>query len=208
MSVIAIRNGSLTLATVPETFTSSVLSLEEVNSILKWWRENPMRVPLISKVTINISVGGASERLDKAARLLEQLTGQKPSIRRARKTIREFGISRRQPIAAIVTLRGQRALEFLKRALYAVNNTLKLSSFDEYGNISFGIKEHLLLPGVRYDPDIGIFGMDVAVTIEKPGFRVVKRRIKKVSSIPHRHRVRKEESILLLEILFSARISR
>jgi large subunit ribosomal protein L5 len=208
MSVAAIRNGSLTLAIVPETFSSSALTPDDVNLILKQWRKNTMRIPLISKVTINISVGGATERLDKAVKLLEQLTGQKPSVRRARKTIREFGISRRQPIAAVVTLRGQKALEFLKKALYAVDNTLKLSSFDEYGNVSFGIKEHLLLPGVRYDPDIGIFGMDVAVTIERPGFRILRRRVKRVASIPRRHRIRREESILLFEILFGARISR
>jgi large subunit ribosomal protein L5 len=136
------------------------------------------------------------------------LTGQKPSIRKARKTIREFGISRKQPIAAVVTLRGQKALEFLRKALYAVNNTLKMNSFDEYGNVSFGIKEHLLLPGVRYDPDIGIFGMDVAVTVERPGFRVLRRRVKKALSIPRRHRVRKEESMLLFEILFGVRIAK
>ncbi|MEL9940061.1 MAG: 50S ribosomal protein L5 [Ignisphaera sp.] len=171
------------------------------------WREKPMTIPRIAKVTVNISVGGASERLEKAVKLLEQLTGQEPSIRKAKKTIREFGISRRQPIAAVVTLRGQKALEFLRKALYAVNNTLKLTSFDDYGNVSFGIKEHLLLPGVRYDPEIGIFGMDVALTFERAGFRVMRRRRKKVSSIPRRHRVRKEESILLLEILFRVRVT-
>jgi len=208
MSTIAIKHGSLTLTTIPETFVSSILNSEEVGFILKQWKENPMRIPLISKVTINICVGGATDRLDKAVKLLEQLTGQKPSIRKARKTIREFGISRKQPIAAVVTLRGQKALEFLRKALYAVNNTLKMNSFDEYGNVSFGIKEHLLLPGVRYDPDIGIFGMDVAVTVERPGFRVLRRRVKKALSIPRRHRVRKEESMLLFEILFGVRIAK
>jgi large subunit ribosomal protein L5 len=208
MSTIAIKHGSLTLTTIPETFASSILNSEEVGFILKQWKENPMRIPSISKVTINICVGGATDRLDKAVKLLEQLTGQKPSIRKARKTIREFGISRKQPIAAVVTLRGQKALEFLRKALYAVNNTLKMNSFDEYGNVSFGIKEHLLLPGVRYDPDIGIFGMDVAVTVERPGFRVLRRRVKKALSIPRRHRVRKEESMLLFEILFGVRIAK
>lgn len=205
-SVAIIKNGCITISSIPETHSSSILSQETVNSILKMWREKPMIIPRIAKVTVNIGVGGASERLEKAVKLLEQLTGQEPSIRRARKTIREFGISRKQPIAAVVTLRGQNALEFLRRALYAVNNTLKLSSFDEYGNVSFGIKEHLLLPGVRYDPEIGIFGMDVALTFERPGFRVMRRRRRRVSSIPRRHRVKKEESILLLEILFGVRI--
>ncbi len=206
-SMAIIKNGCITLSSVPETYSSSILNQETVNSIIKMWREKPMTIPRIAKVTVNISVGGASERLEKAVKLLEQLTGQEPSIRKAKKTIREFGISRRQPIAAVVTLRGQKALEFLRKALYAVNNTLKLTSFDDYGNVSFGIKEHLLLPGVRYDPEIGIFGMDVALTFERAGFRVMRRRRKKVSSIPRRHRVRKEESILLLEILFRVRVT-
>lgn len=206
-SMAIIKNGYITLSSVPETHSSSVLSQEIVNSVIKMWKEKPMTIPRIAKVTVNISVGGASERLEKAVKLLEQLTDQEPSIRKAKKTIREFGISRRQPIAAVVTLRGQKALEFLRKALYAVNNTLKLTSFDDYGNVSFGIKEHLLLPGVRYDPEIGIFGMDVALTFERPGFRVMKRRRKKVLSIPRRHRVRKEESILLLEILFGVRVT-
>jgi large subunit ribosomal protein L5 len=204
--LVAIKNGAITLAYVPESFSSSVLSPDIVDRILKDWKEHPMRVPVIHKVTINIAVGGASERLEKAAILLEQLTGQKPSIRRARKTIKEFGISKKQPIAAVVTLRGSKALEFLRKAFHAVNYTLKFSSFDEFGNVSFGIKEHLLLPGVRYDPEIGIFGMDVAITIERKGFRVIRRRVKRALSIPRRHRVTREESILLLEILFSVKV--
>ena len=205
MSLIAIRNGSITLSSVPDTFTSSFLSQEVVNSILKLWKEKPILIPRVAKVTINICVGGASERLEKAAKLLEQLTGQKPSIRKAKKTIREFGIHKKQPIAAVVTLRGQKALEFLRKALYAINYTLKASSFDKFGNVSFGIKEHLLLPGVKYDPDIGIFGMDVALTVERAGFRVIRRRRKR-STIPYKHRVKREESMLLLEILFGVKI--
>jgi large subunit ribosomal protein L5 len=204
---ITIHNNSILPKTIPEKFNSSILEPNIVEKILDSWRKNPMLIPRIAKIVVNISVGGSSERLDKAVKLLNQLTGLKPTTRRAKKTIREFGISRRQPIATVVTLRGSKAYEFLRKALTAVNNTIKEESFDNYGNISFGIKEHLLIPGVRYDPDIGIFGMDVAITVERPGYRVLRRRRCRVKSIPKRHRVSKEESMLLMEILFGARIA-
>jgi len=207
MSVEAlIRNGSITLSEIPEIFSSSILSESKVKAILEKWRSNPMTIPRISKVTVNICVGGSSERLEKAVKVLEMLTSQKPSIRRAKQTIKEFGISRGQPIAAVVTLRGSKALEFLKKALYAVNYTIKESSFDPYGNVAFGIREHISLPGVKYDPDLGIFGMDVAITFERPGYRVLRRRRCRCASIPLRHRVTREEAMLMLELLFGVRI--
>ncbi|NPA97342.1 MAG: 50S ribosomal protein L5 [Crenarchaeota archaeon] len=200
-----IRNGSITIEELPESFESSYLDRATVNAIFERWRGNRMLIPRISKVTVNICVGGYSERLDKAVKVLRMLTGQEPSIRRAKQTIKEFGISRRQPIAAVVTLRGERSLEFLRKALYAVNYTLKASSFDPYGNVAFGITEHIALPGVKYDPELGIFGMDVAVTFERPGFRVARRRRCR-STIPRRHRVTREEAMLFLELLFGVRI--
>ncbi len=200
-----IRGNAITLSRIPEGIESSFLPKDKVMNILERWRGNPMLIPRIAKVTINIAVGGATERLDKASRLLEQLTGQKPSLRKAKKTIKEFGISKKQLIAAVVTLRGAKAHEFLRKALYAINNTLRYRNFDNTGNISFGIKEHLLLPGVRYDPDIGIFGMDVSVTIERCGYRVSKRRRCR-SSIPIRHRVSRDESILFMEILYGVKV--
>ncbi|MEM1560025.1 MAG: 50S ribosomal protein L5 [Ignisphaera sp.] len=190
---------------LPTSFKSSILTDDVTMSILNKWRQNAMLVPFISKVVVNISVGGTQERLDKAIALLEQLTGQKPSVRRAKKTIKEFGITKRQPIATIVTLRGAGAYEFLRKTLIAVNNILKESSFDPYGNIAFGIKEHLLIPGVKYDPEIGIFGMDVAVAIERKGYRVMRRKLKR-GTIPRRHRTTKEEGILLMELLFGVKV--
>lgn len=191
--------------TIPETFKSTILPDEVILKVLNRWRQNPMLIPFIAKVVINISVGGAQERLDKATTLLGQLTNQKPCIRRAKKTIKEFGISRKQPIATVVTLRGQRAYEFLSKALIAVNNVLRESSFDPFGNVAFGIKEHLLIPGTRYDPEIGIFGMDVSVAIERKGYRVMRRKLKR-STVPKRHRTTKEEGILLMELLFGVKI--
>ncbi len=177
------------------------LSAKQVEEIKKRWESNPMLKPRIVKVTVNISVGESGERLQKAARVLEMLTGQKPSVRRAKRTIRDFGIRKGEPIAVMVTLRREKAIEFLKKAFHAIGYKLKASQFDEFGNVSFGIKEHTLLPGVRYDPELGVFGMDVAITIERPGYRVARRRRTR-RPIPRRHRVTKEESMVLLNELF------
>ncbi len=174
---------------------STEARLEEVvKKISLRWASNKMLEPRIAKVVVNIGVGSSGERLEKAAKLLEQLTGQKPSLRRAKRTIREFGVRRGEPIAVMVTLRGSRAYEFLNRVLTAVGGRIKYSSFDDYGNVSLGIKEHIVLPGMKYDPDIGIFGMDVTVKLERPGYRVMRRRRCR-SRIPRRHRVSRDEAV-------------
>jgi len=167
--------------------------------------ENPMRRLRIGKVVVNMAVGTSGEKLAKAATVLEALTGQKPSFRKAKKTIKEFGIRKGENIACVVTLRKNKAMEFLKRALEAVDYKIKRSSFDEYGNFSFGIKEHISLPGVKYDPMLGIFGFDVCVTIERPGYRVMRRRRKR-SDIGKNHRVTREESIKFVQELLGVKV--
>lgn len=169
------------------------------------WAKNPMLKPRIAKVTVNIGVGGSGDRLQKAMKVLETLTEQKPVPRKARRTIKEFGIHRGENIAAIVTLRGKNAIEFLNKAFDAIGRRIKASSFDNFGNFSFGIKEHISIPGVKYDPEIGIFGMDVCVTIERPGFRIMRRRRAK-SRVPLRHRVSKEEAIEFISKEFNVTI--
>ncbi|HDJ25897.1 MAG TPA: 50S ribosomal protein L5, partial [Candidatus Bathyarchaeota archaeon] len=106
-----------------------------------------MLKPKIEKVVVNCCVGRSGEPLEKAMKIIQELTGQKPCVRKAKKTIRQFGIRKGEPIACVVTLRKEKALEFLKRALAAVENKVKASSFDEHGNFSFGIKEHIEIPG-------------------------------------------------------------
>ena len=159
----------------------------------------------IEKVVVHISVGSDWERLQKAVKLLEYLTGQKPVIRRAKKTIKAFGISRKQPISTMVTLRGEKAVEFLRRALQAVDMKLKNTSFDELGNISFGIKEHLMIPGVKYDPNIGVFGMDVNVHLVKPGYRVKLRRYRR-SKLGKKNLVTKDEAMEFMRRRFKVEV--
>jgi len=155
---------------------------------------NPMEKIRIEKVIVHISVGSDWDRLQKAAKLLETLTGQKPVFRQAKKTIRAFGITRKRPMATMVTLRGEKAIKFLKRAFEAIDNKLKASSFDEFGNFAFGIPEHLYIPDTKYDPEIGIYGMDVIVHLSKPGRRVKLRKYRK-SRVGKRAMVSREEAI-------------
>jgi large subunit ribosomal protein L5 len=169
-------------------------------------QQNPMLKAKIEKVTVNMAVGKAGEPLEKAVKVLQQLTDQAPSRRNAKKTIRDFGIRRGEPMACIVTLRGQRALEFLKKALQAVGNKISKSHFDQYGNFSFGISEHIEIPGTKYIPELGIFGMNVCVTLSRPGYRTSIRR-RRAGKIGASHRLPREESIQFIKNLFGTEIS-
>ncbi len=158
------------------------------------WGDNPMRRPVIRSVTLNICVGRGGEILQRAGSVLEELTGQKPVVRKAKRTIRDFGIRKGDSIAVSVTVRGEKAGALLNRLLDAVGRRVRASSFDNEGNFAFGIREHIDIPGMKYKAEIGIFGMDVAVSMGRPGYRVAKRRIKR-RRIPRRHRLGREESI-------------
>ncbi len=166
---------------------------------------NPMREIRIEKVTVNMGVGEGGERLAKAEKLLEEITGQKPVRTFAKVTNQTFGIRKGMPIGCKVTLRKAKAEEFLKKAFAAIDYKIKKESFDNEGNLSFGIKEHIDIPGMKYDPKVGIFGMDVCITMERPGYRVKRRRIKR-EKIPHNHRVTKEESIEFFKNKFNVKV--
>jgi len=167
--------------------------------------DHPMRRVFIGKVVVNMAVGESGERLANAAKVLEQLTGQKPTFRKAKKTIKEFGIRRGENIACIVTLRNEKAISFLKKALEAIDYTIKRSSIDDYGNFAFGVREHIHLPGVRYDPKIGIFGFDVIVSLERPGYRVMRKKRKR-SKVPKKHRVSRDEAVEFIEKILGAKV--
>jgi large subunit ribosomal protein L5 len=148
----------------------------------------------VHKVVINIGVGRSGEPIDKAKNALLELTNQQPAVRGAKKSVRDFGIHKGEPIGVIVTLRHEPAIEFLKRVVAAKNNVLKASSFDNYGNISVGIHEHIDIPGTKYNPDIGIFGMDVNIVLNRPGYRIAKKS-RKSAKIGKMHRINREEAI-------------
>ena len=159
-------------------------------------QENIMRNIRIGKVAINIGVCKSGEPIERATKVLEEITGQKPSSRLAKDNIRDFGIHKGEPIAVMVTLRRER-IETLKKLLAGKNNQIKESSFDNFGYVSFGIAEHIDIPGIKYNPDIGIFGMDVSIVLERPGYRI-SRRTSIPSRIGKKHRITKEEAIIFL----------
>ena len=166
---------------------------------------NTMKEIHVSKVVINIGVGKSGDPVEKAKNALSELTGKTPSVRGAKKSVRDFGIHKGEPIGAMVTLRRTDATNFLRRIMESKRNVIKTSSFDNNGNISFGIHEHIDIPGTKYNPDIGIFGMDVCAALTRPGYRISRRRN------PHRigksHKITKDESIEFFKAQFGVEVN-
>ncbi|MCJ7763064.1 50S ribosomal protein L5 [Candidatus Bathyarchaeota archaeon] len=157
-----------------------------------------MLKPRIEKVVVNLCVGKSGEPLEKASKVLKELTNQTPVKKKAKKTIRDFGVRQGEPIACVVTLRKQKAIDFLKKVLPVVDNKISRSSFDRQGNFAFGIKEHIEIAGVKYDPDTGIFGMDVCVSMSRPGYRVKNRR-KGKAPLGSKHVLTPEEAVVFVK---------
>jgi large subunit ribosomal protein L5 len=154
---------------------------------------NDMKLISLEKVVINIGVGKSGEPLERAKNALEELTSRKPTQCGAKDNVRDFGIHKGEPIGAKVTLRNTEAMEFAKRIIQAKNNQLKKSSFDTYGNISIGISEHIDIPGAKYNPDIGIFGMNVCISLSRPCYIIIKKSNPK--KLGRNHRISKDEAI-------------
>lgn len=167
-------------------------------AFVKSWQEHSMRKPRIEKVVVNLNVGKSGEPLEKANKVLQEITGQTPVKKKAKKTIRDFGIREGESIAVVVTLRKKSAVDFLKKVLPIVDNKVSKRSFDDRGNFAFGLKEHIDIPGVRYDPEIGIFGMDICVTVNRPGQRI-KIRKRQSKAIGPKHLLTPEESMVFVK---------
>jgi large subunit ribosomal protein L5 len=156
-----------------------------------------MLKPRIEKVVVNIAVGKSGEPLEKATKVLKEITGQTPCKRKAKESIRDFNIRKGESIACIVTLRKEEAIAFLNRVLPVIDKKISSRSFDRQGNFSFGIKEHIEISGVKYDPEVGIFGMDVCVSVTRPGYRVKNRR--KENRLGAKHVLTPEESMVFVK---------
>ena len=155
--------------------------------------ENPMRRIRLEKVVLNMGVGQSGPALEAAKKALEQISGCKPCPRSARGTQRDFGVRKGEPIGVAVTVRGGQAEALAARLFEARGNEVARRSFDNFGNFSFGIREHIDIPGVKYDPTVGIIGLDVCVSLSRPGFGV-RKRSKHKARVGRSHRITADEA--------------
>jgi large subunit ribosomal protein L5 len=156
----------------------------------------------IEKITLNIGAGKDQPRLEKGMVLLGLIANSTPIKTITNKRVQEWGLRPGLPIGCKLTLRKEKANKLLPRLLEAVENRLDNKQFDENGNIAFGIPEYIEIPGVKYDPKIGIMGLQVCITLERPGYRIKKRKLL-TRKIPARHRISKQEAIAFMSKNFS-----
>lgn len=166
---------------------------------------NPMTQIRLEKAVVNIGVGDAGERLLKAEKVLGMVTGKKPVRTIAKTTNRDFGIRKGMQIGCKVTLRGKEAEDFVKKAFWVRENRIANYSFDPQGNFSFGVQDYTDFPGMKYDPEIGIFGLDVSIALNRPGSRVQKRKALR-SVVPKRHRLTRKEGIEFVKSKFGVEV--
>lgn len=169
--------------------------------------ENPMRQIKIEKVTLNIGVGDARDKLNKAKQILEKITNSKAVQTITMERIPSWGIRPKLPIGCKVTLRGKKAEEVLARLFKAIDNKIDERKFDNSGNFSFGIPEYIDIPNVEYDPSVGIIGLEAAITLERPGYRIKRRRIKN-KKISFNHLIKKEDAKEFIKNKFGVEITK
>lgn len=155
--------------------------------------ENIMKKISLEKVVLNMGVGKSGEPLETGKKGLEQIIDKKPNLRNANKAYRDWGVRKGEPIGVAVTVRGKSATELLKRLLTSKGNKISSRSFDKSGNFSFSIKEHIDIEGVKYDPKIGILGLDIAVRLTRPGFNIRVRGRHK-STVGKHHKITPDEA--------------
>ena len=166
-------------------------------------KENKMRSIKIEKVVL--SCGATGKELEKAKKLLEIITGSKAQKIASSKRIPDFDVSPGLEVGTRVTLRNKKAIETLKRLLSAIDNTLKSKQISE-NHFSFGIEEYIEIPGMEYQRDIGIKGLNITVVFNRAGTRVKIKKIKS-SRIPRKQYIAKEEIIKFMEETFKTKVN-
>ncbi len=163
--------------------------------------ENPSRKIKIEKVVL--SCGATGTDLEKSRKLLELISGMKAQILTSRKRIPNFDVRPGLEVGTRTTLRGEKALNLLKRLLGAIGNTLSEEQISE-NHFSFGIKEYIEIPGLEYQRDIGIRGLNITINFIRHGARVKRKKIKS-GKLPKKQHVRREEIIKFMEENFQTK---
>ena len=167
--------------------------------------QNLMKKISLAKVVLNMGVGKSGEPIETGKKALEQITGKKPNPRNAKKAQRDWGVRKGEPIGIAVTVRDNDATELLKRLLIVKDNQIKEKAFDNEGNLSFGIKEHIDIPEIKYDPKIGILGLEVSISLSRPGFNI-KLRSGRKTKVGKNHRITKNDAIKFLTEEFGVEV--
>ncbi len=164
-----------------------------------------MRELYVDKVVVHMGVGEGGDKLSRAIELMRQITGNAPVRSNAKKTNPTFGIRKGAPISCKVTLRGKKAGKFLETALGIIGKKVSTGQIDRQGNFSFGIEEHTDFPGMSYDPQIGIYGMDINVVLARRGIRVNRRHIEQ-RRLPKKQQVTPDDSLAFLKSRYNVEV--
>ncbi|MBT4540323.1 50S ribosomal protein L5 [Candidatus Woesearchaeota archaeon] len=159
----------------------------------------------IEKITLNFGAGKDQSMLEKGMKLIEYITGIKPIKTKATKRIPGWGLRPGLPIGCKLTIRDKTKADYVKRFLKAKADILKQSNFDQHGNIAFGVHEYIDIDGVEYNPDLGLIGLQICITLKRNGYRIKKRKIMK-RSIPKTHQITQEESIEFMKKEFNVKV--
>lgn len=165
---------------------------------------NKMKEIQVEKLTLNVGAGKESKVLERGVKLLENISGKPPVKTKTYKRIASWGLRPGLPVGCKITVRGEKAKQLIKRLLGAKDHILKDSNFDNAGNISFGIHEYIDIPEMEYDPEVGMMGLEVSITLTRPGYRVKTRRLN--SAIGKKHLIKQEEAIKFMKDNFEVKL--
>jgi large subunit ribosomal protein L5 len=158
----------------------------------------------IEKLTLNCGTNVDQHKLERAMKLLQIMTGSKPIKCISNKRIPAWGVRLGLALGCKVTIRGKKAYDLIRRILEPIGNKLKARQFTP-GNVAFGIKEYIEIPGMQFQREVGIMGFEACVTLTRPGYRIERKKLK-AGKIPKRHRITKQETIDFMKQNFNTQI--